>query len=70
MTGWNSKRNLREECAGVCNAFLAGMVANGAGMNLYQPWAAFVAGLVGGIFYTFLCKLFDVLELDDAVEAV
>jgi len=29
------QRKLREEAAGVCNAYLAGMVANGAGMNLY-----------------------------------
>lgn len=45
------------------------MVANGAGMNYYEPWASFTVGIIGCIFYMLLCKLFDVLQIDDAVEA-
>ena len=69
MHGWKASRKLREEAPAVCNAYLAGMVACGAGMNLYVPWAAFVAGLFGGIFYVGLCKLFEQLKIDDACEA-
>jgi len=69
MGGWGATRHMIEEAASVCNAFLAGMVANGAGMNYYQPWAAWCVGLIGGIFYVLLCKVFDLLEIDDAVEA-
>jgi len=70
MNGWHHPRHVREEAGGVCNAFLAGMVANGGGMNDYEPWAAWVVGLIGGIVYCLLCKLFDILKIDDAVEAV
>ena len=69
MNGWKAPRKLKDEAAGVCNAYLAGMVACGAGINLYAPWAAFVAGLFGAIFYVGLCKLFDKLKIDDACEA-
>jgi len=70
MGGWKAPRHLRDEAASVCNAFLAGMVANGAGMNYYDPWASWCVGIIGCIFYMLLCKLFDVLQIDDAVEAV
>jgi Amt family ammonium transporter len=69
MGGWNATRHMIEEAASVCNAFLAGMVANGAGMDHYDPWAAWVVGVIGGVFYVLLCKVFDLLEIDDAVEA-
>jgi len=62
-------RRFRDESGGVTNGFLAGMVACGAGMNDYEPWAAFVVGIFGGFFYLMFCKLLDALELDDAVEA-
>lgn len=69
MEGWKAERKLRGEAGGICNAFLAGMVACGGGMNAYDPWAAWVVGLIGCIFYLLLCKLFDVMHVDDAVEA-
>ena len=45
------------------------MVANGGSMDNYAPWAAFVVGLIGGIFYCLLCKLLDHYKIDDAIEA-
>ena len=69
MNGWKNPRKLRDEAPGVCNSFLAGMVACGAGMNKYEPWSGFVAGMIGGIFYILFCKLFEKLEIDDACEA-
>jgi len=69
MSGFHEPRKLRDEAASVCNGFLAGMVACGGGMNDYEPWAAFVVGFVGGLFYIGLCKVFDKLQIDDAVEA-
>jgi len=69
MWGKNAPRNLRDEASGVCNAYLAGMVACGAGMDDYEPWAAFCVGLIGGFVYICLCVLFDRKRIDDAVEA-
>jgi len=62
-------RRFRDESGGMTNGFLAGMVACGAGMNDYEPWAAFIAGIFGGLFYLLLGKLFEIVELDDACEA-
>jgi len=70
MNGAGVARSLRDEAGGISNAFLAGMVANGANMDNEQPWAAWIIGLQGGITYVILCKLFDVWEIDDACEAV
>jgi ammonia channel protein AmtB len=69
MAGFHEPRKLRDEGGSVCNGFLAGMVACGAGMDDYEPWAAFVCGAVGALFYIGLCKLFDKLQLDDTCEA-
>jgi len=69
MNGWKAPRNLKADCGTVANAYLGGMVANGAGMNVYQPFEAIIVGMLGGLVYTLLCKLFDKLELDDALEA-
>jgi len=66
---WNCTRRMRDEAGGVCNGYLAGMVACGAGMNDYEPWAAFVVGACGAIVYMLLCKIFDRFQIDDAVEA-
>lgn len=66
---FSAKRVMKEECASVVNGLLAGMVANGAGMNTYVPWESFVVGLVGASFYMFFCKFFANRKLDDALEA-
>jgi ammonia channel protein AmtB len=70
MNGLNAVRSMRDEAGGVSNAFLAGMVVNGALMDVEEPWAAWIVGLIGGIVYVLLCKVFDMLEIDDACEAV
>jgi Ammonia permease len=45
------------------------MVANGAGMNTYEPWEALVVGAIGGLVYVLLCWLFEKKKWDDALEA-
>jgi len=45
MNGVNAVRSMRDEAGGISNAFLAGMVANGATMDSEEPWAACVIGL-------------------------
>lgn len=69
MNGFHHPRRLREDAGSTVNAFLGGMVANGAGMDSYLPWESFIVGVFAGIFYTAACKLFDKLKLDDALEA-
>jgi ammonium transporter, Amt family len=69
MNGFKAPRNWKDDCASVVNAFLGGMVANGAGMDQYLPWESFVVGVIGSCMYMILCKIFDILKVDDAVEA-
>jgi len=63
------KRKLRDDAATLVNAFLGGMVANGAGMDTYEPWESIVVGIIAGIGYVLACKLFEHFHLDDALEA-
>lgn len=67
--GFSTPRKWKEDAAACANAFLGGMVANGAGMDTYHPWQSFIIGVFAGIFYTGACKLFEKLKLDDALEA-
>jgi ammonia channel protein AmtB len=67
--GFHAKRTLRDDACTVGNAFLGGMVANGAGMNTYEPWEALVVGMIGALFYILLCWLFEKQQWDDALEA-
>lgn len=69
INGWKAKRNLKADAGTVANAYLGGMVANGAGMDVYQPFEAILVGMCGGLVYTLLCVLFEKLHLDDALEA-
>jgi len=45
------------------------MVAAGAGLNNFEPWAAFIAGFFGGLFYLLIGRAFEHFEIDDACEA-
>jgi len=69
MNGWKTPRNLKADCGTIANAYLGGMVANGAGMDSYDPYEAIIVGACGGLIYTLLCVLFEKLHLDDALEA-
>jgi ammonia channel protein AmtB len=67
--GFSAPRTLKDDAATVANAFLGGMVANGAGMDTYEPWEALVVGMLGAFVYCLLCYLFEKKKLDDALEA-
>lgn len=69
INGLKAPRKFKDDAATVANALLGGMVANGAGMDTYEPWEAFVIGVIAGIFYTLACWLFEKLHLDDSLEA-
>lgn len=69
VVGWKEPRKFKDDAATVANAFLGGMVANGAGMDTYEPWEAFVIGVIAAIFYILACWLFEKLHLDDSLEA-
>jgi len=62
-------RKFRDDAATLCNGLLGGMVANGAGMDTYEPWESMVVGMIAGLFYCLACLLFEKLHLDDALEA-
>ena len=40
VMGPKETRKFRDDAASCANAFLGGMVANGAGMDTYEPWEA------------------------------
>jgi len=69
VVGTKEPRVWKDDAATLANAYLAGMVANGAGMGSYEPWEAIVVGALGGTVYSILCLVFEKLKLDDALEA-
>ncbi len=53
----------------ILNGILAGLVSITAGCNVTEPWSAFVIGLLGGVVYTYSCKLLVKLQIDDPLSA-
>jgi len=62
-------RKFKDDAATVANALLGGMVANGAGMDTYEPWEALVVGVIAGVGYCIACRVFEHFKLDDSLEA-
>jgi len=52
------------------NGVLGGLVAITAGAATLEPWAAVIAGIVGGIVIVYGVMLLDTLRIDDPVGAV
>jgi len=52
------------------NGALSGLVSVTAGCTVIQPWAAIIAGFVGGLNYLLWSHLLLRLRLDDAVDAI
>ena len=52
-----------------CNGSLAGMVCVCAGANVFESWAGFVVGLVGGIVYMTWSTALRKLKIDDPLDA-
>ena len=53
----------------LCNALLVGLVSITGCCNNVKPWASFIIGLIGTVFYLLACKLFEKLKIDDPMEA-
>jgi len=54
----------------VCNGILAGLVSITAGCSVLFPWAAALAGFLGGLVYFGASKLvLNVLKIDDPLDA-
>lgn len=51
------------------NGLLAGCVGITAGCAWVETWAAFVIGILAGIFYSLGCRLTDKLRIDDPIDA-
>jgi ammonia channel protein AmtB len=69
MHGMTSPYRMRFSAAGAMRGFIAGIIATMAGSPQYRPWASFVAGAFGGLFYVLVAKLFDAIKLDDPSES-
>ncbi len=52
------------------NGSLTGMVAQCAGCNVYEPWAALVIGIMAGCVYVGISMLMLKVKLDDPLDAV
>jgi Amt family ammonium transporter len=52
------------------NGALAGMVAQCAGCNLFEPWTALIVGLLAGVVFILVHNLMLKLRLDDPLDAV
>ena len=53
----------------ILNGILAGLVSITAGCSVTEPWSAFILGLVGGVVYTYACKLLIKFKIDDPLSA-
>ena len=52
------------------NGVLTGMVSMCAGCDEYQPWAALIIGIFGGLAFIGVHQLMLKLQLDDPLDAV
>jgi Amt family ammonium transporter len=52
-----------------CNGGLAGMVCICGGANVFEPWAGFVVGLVGGVVYMIWSAALQKIKIDDPLDA-
>lgn len=52
-----------------CNGALVGFVSITSGASVVEPWAALLAGLVGGWVFDFVCWVFLKLRIDDPLSA-
>lgn len=68
IMGTYTTRN-RYDIGALANGLLAGLVAITGACDKVEPWAALIIGLIGGIVYSFACKLCDICTVDDPIEA-
>jgi len=59
----------RYDCGALCCGALVGLVSITGCCDRIEPWAAFVIGGIGALFYVAGCKILDLLHVDDPVEA-
>jgi len=52
------------------NGALSGLVSITAGCTVIEPWAAIIAGVVGGLLLVIVSRLLVRLRIDDAVDAI
>jgi ammonia channel protein AmtB len=57
------------DCIAVCGGILAGLVSVTGCCDCVEPWAAFIIGGIGALFYILGCYLLDRFHIDDPVEA-
>lgn len=63
------RRNKSWDLLATCNGILCGFVSITAGCSVLEPWAAILAGAVGGLWFDFLCWAFLKMKIDDPVAA-
>lgn len=60
----------RYDTVALCSGILVGLVSVTGCCDRVEPWAAFIVGAIGALFYILGCKVLDVCHVDDPVEAV
>jgi Amt family ammonium transporter len=53
----------------VCNGIIVGLVSCTASCDRLEPWAAFIIGTVGALFYSVGVLLITKFNIDDPLEA-
>jgi len=53
----------------LCNGILVGLVAITGVANKCEPWAAFIIGFIGALFYSLGAWILEKFHIDDPVEA-
>ena len=62
-------RSHKYDIGALTNGMIAGAVAISAVCDRCQPWSAFLIGLMSSIVYSFACRLWTKLGVDDPLEA-
>lgn len=62
-------RTRRYDVGALANGVLAGLVSISGVCDHCEPWSAFFIGLVGSLHYSFACRLWKKLGVDDPIEA-
>mmetsp|Transcript_8516 Transcript_8516/g.22796 ORF Transcript_8516/g.22796 Transcript_8516/m.22796 type:complete len:522 (+) Transcript_8516:168-1733(+) len=63
------RRNKAWDLVSLCNGVLVGFVSITAGAHVVEPWAALIAGFVGGLIFDGMCWVFLKLKIDDPLSA-
>lgn len=62
------KKTQRYDIKSLCNGYLAGLAAVGAGSGTMKPWSALITGFIAALLYMTFCLIMKKFKYDDPCE--